>query len=332
MAIEPTRSWQVGGWLVCVCGLWAGWGGDVRAEVKMTTHVYRRVAEHEIKADVYREDSNKAARRPVVVWIHGGAMINGHRAGLFAPIQQPLLEQGCVVVSIDYRLAPESKLPDLISDVEEAFGWIRKEGPRLFAADPDRIAVFGGSAGGYLALVAGYRVSPRPKALVSLWGYGDLVGPWAIEKSPHARHQQAIFTDADAERLRQGAVVSDSRQRKGDGGGFYQHSRRTGTWPAALTGWDPRTTPEKFYPFMPLKNVTPEYPPTLFIHGEADTDVPFEQSELMVAELKRHRVEHELVRFPGAEHGLPGVDKQALAKTYTAAAAFLLKHLKSAGP
>ena len=50
------------------------------------------------------------------------------------------------------------------------------------------VAVSGGSAGGYLTLVTGYRVKPWPKALVAFWGYGDLVGPWYSEPSPHPRH------------------------------------------------------------------------------------------------------------------------------------------------
>ena len=42
-----------------------------------------------------------------------------------------------ILVSIDYRLAPETQLPEVIADVEDAFRWIRKEGPKLFGADPE---------------------------------------------------------------------------------------------------------------------------------------------------------------------------------------------------
>ena len=74
------------------------------------------------------------------------------------------------MVSIDYRLAPETKLPEIVSDVEAAFHWVGREGARQFHLDIDRIMVFGGSAGGYLTLLTGYRVSPKLKALVSLYG------------------------------------------------------------------------------------------------------------------------------------------------------------------
>ena len=124
-----------------------------------------------------------------------------------------------------------------------------------------------------------------------------------------------------------GAPVADSRDRKGDGGAFYLYCRQTGAWPKAVTGWDPGKEAEKFAPFMPLKNVTRDYPPTLLIHGEDDTDVPYAQSQLMAAELKRKGVEHRLISIPKAEHGLQGGDKNKIDDAYDAAFAFLREHL-----
>jgi acetyl esterase/lipase len=297
-----------------------------RADVMKTTYVYKKIGTLEIKADVYREAKVEAGLRPVVVWIHGGGMINGHREGLFAPIQSRLLAAGAIVVSIDYRLGPETKLAEYVTDIDDAFRWVRAEGPKLFGGDPSRTAVFGGSAGGYLALSAGYRVEPRVRAIVSLWGYGGLTGEWT-DPSPHERHAKAPFTAEQAEKVFSGPAVADSRERKGDGGAFYQYVRRRGTWVNALSGIDPRFHPDKLEPFMPVKNVTSKYPPTLLIHGEADTDVPFEQSQMMAEQFKKHGVEHRLIAFPGAEHGLPGVEQAKLDEAYGAAAEFLLKHL-----
>jgi dipeptidyl aminopeptidase/acylaminoacyl peptidase len=78
---------------------------------------------------------------------------------------------------------------------------------------------------------------------------------------------------------------------------------------------------------MPLKNVTREYPPTFLIHGEIDTDVPFEQSLLMAAELKRHGVKHRLVRIAQGEHGLEGGSHKEIDDAYSAAFAFIREHL-----
>lgn len=124
-----------------------------------------------------------------------------------------------------------------------------------------------------------------------------------------------------------GPPVSDSRERAGDGGAFYQHCRQHGIWPESVTGWNPHTEPERFHPFMPLKNVTPDYPPTLLVHGTIDTDVPFEQSVLMADEFKKHKVPHELIAVPAAEHGLAGGDPKLIDEAYARAFAFLDEQL-----
>jgi acetyl esterase/lipase len=298
--------------------------GELRAEVVRETYTYKTVGDLAIKADVYRQPNDAA--RPVVVWIHGGALIMGHREAVDRRLKDAVLELGYALVSIDYRLAPETQLPDIIADLEDAFRWVREKGPQLFRADPARIAVAGGSAGGYLTLVAGHRVSPRPVALVSFWGYGDLVGSWYSQPSPHLRHHRSKLSREEAFQQVSGRPISDARERKGDGGAFYQFCRQQGLWPKAVSGWDPHREAEKFFPYMPLKNVTPEYPPTLLIHGQADTDVPHEQSELMAAEFKRHGVQHQFISLPGAEHGLVGGDPQAVEDAYRAALAFLRRH------
>ncbi len=147
------------------------------------SHVYKRVGALSIRADSYR--FHDRADQPVVVWIHGGALMLGHRESVPRWLMDAGRENGWVIVSLDYRLAPETMLPEIVADIEDAFKWIRESGPELFQADAKRIAVVGGSAGGYLTLMSGFRVEPRPQGLVSLWGYGDLIGPWYSQPSPH---------------------------------------------------------------------------------------------------------------------------------------------------
>jgi acetyl esterase/lipase len=296
------------------------------AEIRKQTLVYKTVGTLPVKADVYRTE--KRAAQPVVVWIHGGALINGNRDSIPPRIKDPLLETGHILVSIDYRLAPETKLPGVIEDIEDAFRWFQKDGPRLFQADARRVAVIGGSAGGYLTLATGFRVRPRPAALVALWGYGDLVGPWYSRPSPHPCHHTTRLTREEAFRQVAGPPVADSRDRKGNGGAFYQFCRQQGLWPKAVSGWDPHTEVEKFVPYMPVRNVDPLFPPTLLVHGEADTDVPCEQSTMMAAALRQNKVEHRLMTVPKAEHGLAGASAATIAEAYRAAVEFLKTKLK----
>jgi acetyl esterase/lipase len=298
---------------------------SLRAEIRKQTYTYKTVGTLPIQADVFQHDD--AVIRPVVVWLHGGALINGNREGIDQRLKAAMLDSGYTVVSFDYRLAPETQLPEFIADVEDAFRWLHEKGPELFHADTKRIAVAGGSAGGYLTLTTGYRVKPRPKCLVAYWGYGDLVGPWYSEPSQHPAHNRIKVSREEALRQVEGPPIADVRDRKGNGGTFYQFCRQQGLWPKAVSGWDPHTEAEKFHPFMPVKNVTRDYPPTLMIHGELDTDVPHEQSVLMASEFKRNNVPYRLISVPGGEHGLAGADRKLVDDAHQAAVDFIKQHL-----
>jgi len=309
----------------CCLLMWGLFVGTASGEVTMRTYTYKRAGDLEIKADVYREDDRKV--RPVVVWIHGGALIMGGREGVDKRIKRMFLDAGYAIVSIDYRLAPETKLPAIIEDVEDAFKWIRTMGPELFNIDGSKIAVLGGSAGGYLTLVTGHRVKPRPTALVAFYGYGDLIGDWYSTPSPHPRHHRSKMTQEQAREQVSGPAIANSRDRKGNGGAFYQFCRQRGLWPIEVSGWDPHTEAEKFEPYMPVKNVTAEYPPTLLIHGTEDTDVPYEQSVMMANQFKKSGVDHELITIAGAEHGLGGGDPKKIDEAYTRAFQFVHRRM-----
>jgi acetyl esterase/lipase len=292
----------------------------------MKTCTYKTVGKLEVKADVYRAEDR--VLRPVVIWIHGGALIVGHRDWIDDRVKRMMLGAGYAFVSIDYRLAPETKLPAIIEDLEDAVTWVREQGPKLFQGDPSRMAVMGASAGGYLTLTSGYRARPRPTVLVSFFGYGDLVGDWYSRPSPHACHHQTQMTREEALRQVSGPPIADARDRPGEGGAFYQHCRQHGLWPQAVSGWDPHAEAAKFHPFMPVKNVTRDYPPTMLIHGTDDTDVPYEQSVLMSEQFQRHGVPYELVTIEGGEHGLRGGDPTRIDDAYDSALAFVKRHME----
>ncbi len=290
-----------------------------------TTVAYREVDGHPILADVYRPEGDDI--RPVLVWIHGGALILGNREGIHREIRDLAERNRYALVSIDYRLAPETKLPELINDIEAAFAWLAGEGAKQFHLDADRIVVAGGSAGGYLTLVTGYRVRPRPKALVALYGYGDLTGDWYSTPSPHPRHNPRTITREEAAQQTDGAVISDARRRKGNGGAIYLYYRQNGIWPEEVSGFDRAAIAEQIAPFEPVRNVTADYPPTLLIHGTSDTDVPYEQSTMMAAQFEKRGVPFLLKPIKNGEHGFGGGDPQQIENAYQTMRAFIVRHL-----
>jgi acetyl esterase/lipase len=295
----------------------------------MKTYTYKTVGDLKIEADVYRADD--AQPRPVVAYLHGGALIMGGRKGVFPDLRDLCRTEGYCLVSADYRLAPEVKLPQIIEDLRDFIKWLSEKGPDLFHADAGRIVVVGQSAGGYLTMMAGL-CRPRPKALVSYWGYGDVDGPWYTQPSEFYRKTVPLISREKAYQG-MGLTVSGSPlpnpPARQDRGQYYHYLRQNGLWTKEVTGFDPATEGKKLYPYCPVRNVTAEYPPILMIHGTKDTDVPYQESADMAAVLKRSRVPYELITVAGAGHVLAGGDKQLVAQAYARAREFIKANLGS---
>lgn len=287
------------------------------------TYTYKTAAGCDIQADVYGADT--AVRKPVVIFIHGGALIMGSRKGVTRPFHAGLLNAGYVVVSIDYRLAPETKLPAIIEDVRDAHRWVRKSGPKLFHIDPDRLAVAGGSAGGYLTQMTGFCVSPRPRALVSYYGYGDITSAWYSRPDPFYLTQPHVPKEEAMQAV--GTTVISEPPAKNQRGRFYLYCRQQGIWPKQVAGHDPDTEDKWFDRYCPLRNVSAKYPPILLIHGTADTDVPYEESKKMDERLTQSGVQHEFITVPDAGHGLSGAKPEETARIAGRAVEFIKAHL-----
>ena len=276
----------------CICGAESA---EAQQAAK-TTYTYKTVGDLQIRADVYSPPDDDI--RPAILWIHGGALIWGSRSWL-DPVQvDSYVDAGYTVIAIDYRLAPQVKLNQILEDLD-AYAWVRSEGPQLFRIDPSRIAVVGHSAGGYLTMMAGFRLSPRPAALVSFYGYGDIAGEW-LSRPDAFYNQQRVVSENAAREAAGRRVVADAAG--SDRAPFYLHTRQRGIWAMEVVGVTPESAPLAFDALCPIRNVTSTYPPTLLLHGDNDADVPFEQSALMAAELGEQGVEHELIVMPGLGH------------------------------
>ena len=292
--------------------------------MSIATHTYRyKIADGcEIRADVHRAADDVV--RPAIVWIHGGALIMGHRGNLWDGERDLYVNAGYAVVSIDYRLAPEVKLDAIIEDLRDAFAWVRAKSVRLHV-DPDRIAAIGHSGGGYLAQMAGFCVNPRPQAVVSFYGYGDIAGAWYSKPDPFYCQSPAVSREeayaAVGRQVPSGAEGPHHRDR------FYLYCRQQGLWPKEVTGYDPDTEPRAFDRFCPIRNVTPGYPPTMLLHGTHDTDVPYQLSVDMAGELARVGVAHEFITISGGGHGFAGAEAPQVAAAFDRVPAFLKQHL-----
>jgi acetyl esterase/lipase len=307
------------------------------ATFDQTTITYKLAGDHEIKLDLYRPATSEPV--PVVVWLHGGALIAFSRHSIHERqgVLDALLQAGLAVAAIDYRLAPETMLPEILADVRDAFGWVQQHGGE-YGLDPARVGVLGLSAGGYLSLMSGFMVEPRPKAIVSYYGYGDIAGDWYARPDafynqlPQISDDEAWSTVGTAPISEPDLPAALARMR------FYHWTRQRGTWPTHVAGTHPLTDRAAFTPWCPVQNVDGEWPATLLIHGTADTDVPFEQSVLMLDALTAAGVSAKLITLAGAPHvfdrgltlaDLTAAHPSAVAQACAESVAFLADRLKN---
>ena len=234
------------------------------------------------------------------------------------------------MVSIDYRLAPETKLESIIEDIEDAYYWVRNKGPELFSIDPNRIGISGGSAGGYLTLMTGFRVKPPPKVLVSFYGYGDITGPWYSQPDPFYNQEPKVTMEKAYNVVGDSIISNTSQLSVEERSQFYLYCRQQGVWPQEVSGHDPESEKQWYLGYEPIRNISKNYPPVILLHGEKDTDVPFEQSFLMAEELKLQGVEFEFVNNPDWGHGFDyaGLKDPSVKDAFHKVIDFLEKHLK----
>jgi acetyl esterase/lipase len=310
---EFLKTMAVGG-ASLLASRWA-WG-DQPSEIK--TFTYKTAGGCDIKLDALGSDPN--VRKPVIVYIHGGALIVGSRKD---PPKWIDPQGDHVLISIDYRLAPETKLPAIIEDVHDAFRWIHKDGPGLLNLDAEKLVVVGESAGGYLTLMTGFAVRPRPQALIAVSGYGGIVGPWYSRPNAYYLQQPRVSKDEAYASVGSTCVCEGAGSR----GKFSLYCRQNGVWPQEVTGHNPDTEPKWFDRYCPVRNVSEKYPPTVLIHGTADTDVPYVESDDMDKALAHFHVPHKFISVPGGGHVLYGVAASDSTQIYEEALAFVKEHV-----
>lgn len=242
--------------------------------------VYKTVNGHDIMASVYLPASKEKV--PVLIYFHGGGFMFGNRVqGLDSILKEKLVSSGIAVVSADYRLAPESKLEEIFADVGDALAWLKQNRQHQFNIDTNRIAVAGGSAGGYLALSTGFNPSSAPDVIVVI--------------SPPTGFSTEGIQAADLSLLDD--TGKDSIVSHGDYTTRMDKWRQLGRNGLALYeifGFDPVKEPQKLEQYTLTNNVKDDYPPTLIIHSKNDRVVKFADAQAFYAFLQDKGIESEL--------------------------------------
>ena len=136
--------------------------------------------EGELPARLYRPAVDGEHPLPVLVFLHGGGFVIGDLDTHDNQARRLCRDLGALVVSVDYRLAPEHPFPAPLDDCLAATRWVAENAARL-GGDPDRLAVGGDSAGGNLATAVAQRCrdegGPALSAQLLLYPVTDLTDP-----------------------------------------------------------------------------------------------------------------------------------------------------------
>jgi|GEM_PF-141417 len=262
------------------------------------THIYKHNDLYALGLDAYIP-VNPVKNMSVVIYMHGGALIWGSRETVSENEVNAIIGEKMAYISIDYRLAPETKLMDIKADIEDAIRWVQEEGVRLYNFDANRVAVLGKSAGGYLALLSGI-FQNRPNAIVSFYGYGDILGDWYSLPSPYYIKSPLVSQD-EAEKCITSDILTHADYV--NRWSLYLRTRQTGTWASVVSGYEQSAIYKELTPYCPILNINAEYPPTFLLHGTEDTDVPVEQSEDMYSALMNMNVKAQIYIQQNGDHG-----------------------------
>ncbi len=141
-----------------------------------------------LKVRIYRPLAQQPGA-PLMVFFHGGGWMVASLRSYDTPCRRLAAKSGCVVVSVDYRLAPEHRFPAAVDDAWDAFVWCADHAAEL-GADPRRLVVCGDSAGGNLAAVVAQQCLDDGRYAVALqvliYPSTDMTRSWpSFERNAH---------------------------------------------------------------------------------------------------------------------------------------------------
>ncbi|MCC6536082.1 MAG: alpha/beta hydrolase [Bryobacterales bacterium] len=217
-----------------------------------------------------------------VVFIHGSGwtaplsmgalpLKDGEQTRIYAP---PLVQAGYTVFAINHRAAPRFRHPAQMEDAQRAVRFIRHHA-RRYGIDAARIGAVGGSSGAHLVSLLG-----------TMDGAGHAADPDPVNRES-ARVQCVVARAAPLDLARMSTEATRIIPLFGFAAGADKNAAEY----------------RQHVDASPITHVTPDDAPFLLLHGDADATVPFNQSELFEAALRKANVTVKLVRVPGGGHG-----------------------------
>ncbi len=231
------------------------------------SEVYKTVGDVKLNLHVFNPAGHEPGdKRPAVVFFFGGGWRGGSPAQFHEHCKH-LAGRGLVAITADYRVASRHhvKAVSCVADAKSAIRYVRKEAARL-GIDPDRIVAAGGSAGGHIAACAG-----------TIDGFDEPGEDTHVSSVPNAL---VLFNPA--------LVLAHVEGLNREEGRIASLGERMGVEPQKLS---------------PYHNVRQGVPPTLILHGKADTTVSYASAEAFAKAMTAAGNRCQLVGYEGQPHG-----------------------------
>ena len=272
------------------------------------TLVYKTVGEEPLDIMLFLPSGEQAAPMPVAIYTHGGGWGKGDKYKIlqrpFLDALKQLLDRGIAVASIEYRLTRPgvSNAIDCVVDCKDAARFLSQHADE-FKLDAKRMAVWGGSAGGHLALMTGLaqnKLFPGDQSLKA--------------EDPHFLAIAAYYpatTFEHPELLK--------------GSNFERPQRMV-----PMIGGLAKDHPDRVKLLSPTRHLTADSPPILLIHGDQDSVLPIALSKHFMDTARRKSARAKLLTVRGGEHGFRGENIQpGIKQINDRVAGFLINHLLS---
>ncbi|EXF83063.1 hypothetical protein CFIO01_06235 [Colletotrichum fioriniae PJ7] len=283
--------------------------------------VYKTIGSQEIDVDVYAPplgETNKA-KCPVVINIHGGAFHLGSSKMVNKDQVADCLSRGWIIIAPNHRLCPQVTLLDgPMRDCRDLLGWVYDGGLQKaldanadgsYAVDTDHVFAFGTSSGGTLSLALGFGVDRPVAGIYDMYGPSNFTHAFWEKPLPHvaAKLPKGLtkeFMDKVFDEDPVPILGGVSLEGQAPGPPNFDDPRQAFAMTQIATGNVMNTiVPDKNWDAVdPIRNITPSFPPTFIVHGQADTMVPLELSQDLIKVLKEKGVKSELREIPGEEH------------------------------
>lgn len=226
-----------------------------------------------LQATFYRSKDETRPYLATILYFHGGGLIFGEREDLPDQYISLLTEAGYGILALDYPLAPESKINQIIQASQQAIEWFLAESSHELGIETSTYYLMGRSAGAYLALFNAFHAPIQPKGIIAFYGYYNLNEASFNVPNRHFLQYPKVSEQTVQQLINPEPIVSAPMDERFP---IYIAARQQGNWSTYIM-----TEGQSGTDFSLTKSQLAQLPPLFITAASNDPDVPVRQSKFL---------------------------------------------------